>query len=207
MALADVWGPAAWRCLHAASFESSPKAFAGLVTALRVALPCPDCREAFDRYCEQNPLDDSGLSAAKWAWALHNTVNRKKAARERSIDLSTDGAESWAARRAAVPKLLSFDTLVRRHAVFSTIASADDVFGLVLIVALYAPTGAAHTLAFALAQAFPLASYTRHLRAAPEHNDPFDDLAARRRAYCIATQAPIETAAQLRARFELAKTA
>lgn len=184
MALPELWGPTAWRILHGASFDADAGSFARLVDVLQRVLPCPHCRTSFQYYCRDVPLACMDpaldpLAVAKWCWRLHDSVNRKLA--------------KW-------PRL-PFSSLQRRHAVFGLTVASDDAFGFLLVVLQQTPD--AHDLAPALADCFPAAFYAPFLRArVPSGADGFEHFAGRKRAFCIATQQPIETVGQMRQRCE-----
>lgn len=67
-----VWGPLAWKCLHAAA-RKDPKAFEALVTCLCRTLPCPHCRHELQSYLADWPI--SVLGPQRWVWWVHEQVN------------------------------------------------------------------------------------------------------------------------------------
>ena len=90
----EVWGPCAWKFLHAITFryaETAPTidertAMYNLLSSLQLVLPCTKCRKHFGDYLSDattgiaNP-DSQHLSSraavSAWMVGLHNDVNRR----------------------------------------------------------------------------------------------------------------------------------
>lgn len=184
MSSPEVWGPVAWRILHCASWESSPRSFATLVEVLRATLPCPGCRASFHQYCKDFPVayfTDDAEAPARWAYKIHDRVNLKLEKQDPSP---------------------AFSTLQRRRQVFGLSVTADDLFGFVLVTVQSSPLDArTRDLAPALADAFPAAFYAPYLRAiVPRDKDAFVHYCTQKRRLSVATQSPLETVGQLRDR-------
>ena len=83
----SIWGPSAWRFLHAVSFayphqpnEAEKKAAYDLLASLQYLLPCGDCCA---HYCSEfsrekiRPHLESRATFSKWLVDLHNRVNAR----------------------------------------------------------------------------------------------------------------------------------
>jgi len=83
----SIWGPSAWRFLHAITFafpenpsESEKEAAVALFESLRHLIPCGDC---CGHYCSElardpvQPHVHSRSSLSEWLVALHNKVNAR----------------------------------------------------------------------------------------------------------------------------------
>lgn len=92
----DVWGPAMWRFLHAASFAwgdaPDPDRKRDMIVFLRsigTVLPCATCRRHYQEYVQKHLTEEdvaSRDSLSRWVWALHNNVNRRLGKREWSLE-------------------------------------------------------------------------------------------------------------------------
>jgi hypothetical protein len=79
------WGPKLWSFLHACSFalpetpsEDQKKAFEDLLNALKVLVPCPECREHYCNYIKGSPAPlECGGNLQAWLVEFHNNVNRR----------------------------------------------------------------------------------------------------------------------------------
>ena len=79
------WGPKLWNFLHACSFafpeNPSPEekqAFSNLLDALKILVPCPECRFHYCSYMEKEPVPlTCGSSLKDWLIEFHNSVNRR----------------------------------------------------------------------------------------------------------------------------------
>jgi hypothetical protein len=80
-----VWGPHAWRFLHAVSFEypehpseEQKESARQFFNSLQTLLPCKDCCQHYAQHLQQNPVEPhlhSRDALSRWVHALHNTVN------------------------------------------------------------------------------------------------------------------------------------
>lgn len=83
----SVWGPSAWRFLHAISFAFPDKpsledreAAKSLLQSLTRLLPCEDCKTHFAKNLANTNLDavvQSKASFASWLVDFHNAVNMR----------------------------------------------------------------------------------------------------------------------------------
>lgn len=79
------WGPQTWQLIHAIAHtfpdqptEAEQSAVHGLMDAMIKLLPCALCRGNLAKELDALPPDTSSRSAMiKWAWTLHNSVNRR----------------------------------------------------------------------------------------------------------------------------------
>lgn len=79
------WGPPAWVFLHciARTYPLRPSVeekdhYRVFFTSLAQVLPCKKCRNEYQRYLREHPVDEHLSSRAKldrWLIALHNNVN------------------------------------------------------------------------------------------------------------------------------------
>ena len=77
------WGPRLWRFLHALSFAFPEKptpeqvdAFHKLLDALKVLIPCPECRNHYCEYLGGSPAPTNcGQNLREWLVNFHNDVN------------------------------------------------------------------------------------------------------------------------------------
>lgn len=82
-------GPGIWYTMHSMAYyaQNPPDAFrfAQWIRWLSITFPCLTCREHFQLYLKNNPIDLSNqeyykgrrISLFKWTWKFHNTVNRR----------------------------------------------------------------------------------------------------------------------------------
>ena len=88
------WGPKLWDFLHACSFAfpdnptpEQTQAFEKLLEALRVLLPCPNCRQHYNEFIEENPAPATcGVQLQKWLVDFHNDVNERLGKPRMSLD-------------------------------------------------------------------------------------------------------------------------
>ena len=81
----DIWGPHAWKFLHAEAqgFPDEPtdtdrEHYNTLFMTLRYTLPCPKCREHLSKYIESNPPNvNNREDLEKWVIDMHNAVNMR----------------------------------------------------------------------------------------------------------------------------------
>ena len=79
------WGPKLWSFLHACSFafpekpsDDQKKAFEDLLNALKILVPCPECREHYCEYITGSPAPlGCGDDLKAWLVEFHNNVNRR----------------------------------------------------------------------------------------------------------------------------------
>ena len=177
MAAPEVWGPAAWNCIHGASEEADEPSFILLINCLQFALPCPDCREHLKKYCNDTswstvPLGTKHLRV-KWVWELHNLVNSRLGR-----------------------KSLPFDIYKRRVNAFGSRPKKEEVFCFVLVCCTYTKDV---SLALCLAACFKCAPFSKWLdTATPESNTMFEHVAQQWRLMCIAEQQPLQTLGEMR---------
>lgn len=108
----SVWGPPLWKVLHTVA-ATVPATWQTIHTALRDALPCPECDAHFNAwYATRPPPGPDG--AAQWLLDLHNNVNSRT-----GTPMWT--AEQLAAQYTATPESLS--------AARTTLASLKGIIG------------------------------------------------------------------------------
>jgi hypothetical protein len=84
-----LWGPHVWRFLHVAAAlpvvrSRGREQWRALFTALRVALPCPECTGHYQAWHRTHPfrvmMGGMAVRRAAMAWVLdlHNDVNRRR---------------------------------------------------------------------------------------------------------------------------------
>ena len=83
----SLWGPSLWIVLHTAAQYTTTankrQAWIRLLTAMKGALPCPECSAHYNAWITANPvsLPPSGtelqVAISSWILALHNDVNRR----------------------------------------------------------------------------------------------------------------------------------
>lgn len=104
----NVWGPACWRLVFAATFRLPRESSLALFEALRYVLPCVHCRQSYRMYVKRLPpasaIDQTPNSAARYAWTIKDYVSQK-----------TGGGA------------LPFSVLCARHKVFESPVSRMDV--------------------------------------------------------------------------------
>ena len=81
----EAWGPFFWHTMHIAAlgYPDQPtyahkKAAKEFFEALKILIPCPECREHYIEHMEKNPLTphlDRRRDLFKWTVVLHNQVN------------------------------------------------------------------------------------------------------------------------------------
>ena len=92
---ASEWGPILWSILHAIAEkagktpfpmyrEDERRALLKFFVSLGKTIPCPSCKDHFDSYLRENPVEkdlkemaysDIGPYVKLWFWELHNWVN------------------------------------------------------------------------------------------------------------------------------------
>ena len=88
-----VWGPPGWLFLHSVTFGYPVKInqwdykdnlkrmeYRNFFKNLGKILPCRYCRESYDKFYQEEPIDkflDSRKSLTKWFYNIHNKVNNK----------------------------------------------------------------------------------------------------------------------------------
>ncbi len=83
----SIWGPSAWRFLHAVTFaypenpsEEHKEAARSLFRSLKLMLPCGDCCTHYCSGFALDPVDkhlDSREALSRWLVAFHNKVNAR----------------------------------------------------------------------------------------------------------------------------------
>lgn len=81
------WGPSAWKFLHIVSFNYPEKPTAAdkrnyktLFTNFKFTLPCKYCRESYELFLKDIPIDPYLASRQRltmWLYLIHNKVNDK----------------------------------------------------------------------------------------------------------------------------------
>jgi hypothetical protein len=79
----NVWGPSAWKFLHAVSFtipkaptDNEQKKYRSFFQSLTNVLPCGNCRNHLVENYELDPIDVSSTRAcSEWMYRIHNAVN------------------------------------------------------------------------------------------------------------------------------------
>ena len=106
MPLPAVWGPKAWKLLHAIGSKRVPKLpkdevreITWLLYHLEYIIPCPECRSHIIEYRKKNPFIDP-TSTGAWIWTFHEAVNERLGKEEGppftlSLGSSTNILESW----------------------------------------------------------------------------------------------------------------
>ena len=87
MPLPGVWGPIAWKLLHAIGaragrpikkMEKDEKREAlWLLVNLETILPCEECRKHCKEYKKQYGLPEDSSQIGAWIWAFHEAVNER----------------------------------------------------------------------------------------------------------------------------------
>lgn len=92
---ASEWGPILWSIVHALAEkagkspiplyrEDERRAWIHLFSALGKTIPCPSCKDHYDSYLRENPVEADlksmgyeqiGPYIRRWFWELHNWVN------------------------------------------------------------------------------------------------------------------------------------
>lgn len=72
----SVWGPAAWRLLHAlAADDARGLLVCSILYAWTVLLPCAQCREHLTALLQEEPPPEDGDRMDAYAVRIHNNVN------------------------------------------------------------------------------------------------------------------------------------
>jgi hypothetical protein len=136
-----IWGPPLWRLVHSLAYVcSSPNlrlkraqcvAVSDFMTSLRHVLPCRFCRDSYTGFMKDlqarsggTPLHKAvhGRAMARWAYDLHECVNTK-----------LDGQLLGPGNRG---KVISFDCIMKRHALHPVTVSVDDILDVLFVFAL-----------------------------------------------------------------------
>lgn len=87
-----VWGPAGWLFLHCVAFgyphalggnedhAQRRRAYRVFFEAIGHVLPCKYCRDSYQEYLREHPIDaalDSRADLCRWLYTIHNRVNEK----------------------------------------------------------------------------------------------------------------------------------
>lgn len=112
----NVWGPPLWDLLFAIALKT-PRTPAGRAVAeelfaqLEKVLPCQQCRRSYTMYRTQHPWRPH-MDAAEWLWTIHDMVNQN------------------------LGKIcISYQKVVDRHAVFTSVPHPLAVVDLLCIIA------------------------------------------------------------------------
>ena len=83
----SVWGPFFWHTIHIAAlaYPNEPtyeykKAAKEFFESLKVLIPCPICREHYEKHMEKYPITphlDKRADLFRWTLLLHNEVNEQ----------------------------------------------------------------------------------------------------------------------------------
>lgn len=107
------WGPKLWAFLHALSFafpkeptQEEKIAFNSLLEALKILIPCPQCRTHYCSYLGESPAPITcGDDLRSWLVDFHNDVNRRTGKPEVSYSdaekMYTDSKETTPAPQRA----------------------------------------------------------------------------------------------------------
>ena len=85
MPLPAIWGPLAWKLLHAIGARAGSSATMKkdesreclwLLSHLEYIIPCPECRLHIIQYRKSNSLPDTNQTGA-WLWTFHEAVNER----------------------------------------------------------------------------------------------------------------------------------
>ena len=126
----SIWGPSAWRFLHAVTFaypevpsEEHKDAARNLFRSLKLMLPCGDCCTHYCAGFSLDPVDkhlESREALSRWLVGFHNKVNARlgkpeyayeRAKAEFISDDETCSAQSSCGDDAASPKERSSPTI------------------------------------------------------------------------------------------------
>jgi len=90
------WGPSGWVFLHAIAENYDPaihdtQSFKRFFTDVGGVLPCIHCRNSYQEFSQELPIDDylktpGGL--AEWIYLIHNKVNKKL--RDQGLPVGSD---------------------------------------------------------------------------------------------------------------------
>lgn len=145
----NVWGPPMWDLLFTLCFKCDApmcsETLVGLLDALEVVLPCPDCRKSYIKHRQMMQSTSSrDLSIAKWLWKIHDMVNAKLG----KICISFEKLE---ARHKSMTCLTNDFAIVDLFAIASMSADASairDAF--VKVIGLLAQINECHNVFFRL---------------------------------------------------------
>lgn len=111
--MTKVWGPAGWLFLHSVSFgyplkidnsNSSKKIeYKVFFESIGDILPCKYCRESYNKYIQEIPIDDhlnSRDALVEWLYLIHNKVNNKLNVPECDIPTLEEVKEKYEKYRA-----------------------------------------------------------------------------------------------------------
>lgn len=78
----NVWGPPMWDLLFTLCFKcdapTCSETLIGVLDALEVILPCPDCRRSYKKHRQMlQSTSSQEMPIAKWLWKIHDMVNAK----------------------------------------------------------------------------------------------------------------------------------
>jgi|SRR3990172_4033162 len=90
------WGPSGWVFLHSIAHNYDPAihdraAFKRFFTDMGAVLPCIYCRESYQEFIKELPIDDylkKPGDLAQWLYQIHNKVNQKL--RQQKQPIKTD---------------------------------------------------------------------------------------------------------------------
>jgi hypothetical protein len=88
MPLPAVWGPVAWRLLHAIGARAGScktiklkqdeiRECFWLLSHLEYIIPCPECRSHILDYRKKHGLPEDITSVGAWLWTFHEAVNER----------------------------------------------------------------------------------------------------------------------------------
>lgn len=111
--MTKVWGPAGWLFLHSVSFgyplkidnsnASKKIEYKVFFESVGDILPCKYCRESYNKYIQEIPIDDhlnSRDALVKWLYLIHNKVNNKLNVPECDIPTLEEVKEKYEKYRA-----------------------------------------------------------------------------------------------------------
>lgn len=161
----DLWGPCAWKFLHAISFtypttptDDDKKGLADFMNGLPTVIPCPACGKHAQQYFDNNRdaltrALDSGPALQRFMHAFHNSVNASRSPPvppmdfERVRQLYTYGHElgrarpstqtEWADPYHNMPPWNRRATSAKSLSVFEQSAVSEAAFVIALVIAAY----------------------------------------------------------------------
>lgn len=94
-----IWGPHLWLILHSSAEkidskqlkllpEEEKRLWLGLMNSLRFSLPCPLCKNHYNKYFLKHPITEFNKNFMRiWLFNLHNDINIRK---QQSISLTIE---------------------------------------------------------------------------------------------------------------------
>jgi hypothetical protein len=111
--MTKVWGPPGWLFLHSITFGFPHKIdadnihrvheYAKFFNSVGNVLPCKYCRESYNEYIKELPIEgflDSRNSLVTWLYLIHNRVNKKLGVSSECIPPLTEVKDKYEQYRA-----------------------------------------------------------------------------------------------------------